>query len=795
MQLRSRSHRTVRPLRRIGRRLPPTVYVAILGGLVLTLIYDYTYAVSWSQYVVAMCAWAIAAVGAVAILLRSGIEHVGVAAGPMLAGALSLDTPSYGVPPIPAPRQIPSAPALVVGRDDAIRRGTTFLLSRRGTDPAVVVVHGEPGVGKSVLGVALAHAVATRYPDGQLYARLQGDHAEPRSAADVLRGFLHALPGSPPEAGATSRELRAELDHRIGDQAVLVMLDDAGPADTVLDVIPSGRHTATIITTRDPHLATALNGSLDMLVSPLAEADSRRILDEIAGSDRTAAEPEHVRQIIEHLGGLPIAVRAAAAALAAMPETRLASALRRCEDTWRIADTGPFDFAYAQLRDPERRTLVALGLLDGETIERWQLAELLDTTHAAAMRSADRLCQAGFLTRTSTDSAGVPRYRVHPLILDYIHARVAAEASATREAMVSRLPAAQHGDPTAAADPDQARRSTLDPLDRGAILTAINAARQSVEDGRKSGNKAAEGLALAIFAEMRAELGSFQAAEDLARSAAALGTEDPLIRVRVARCDARLARRRHHWSESLELLRGAIALSGTQAHRAERALCHRDLAVTLIELERFDEAAAELRCADELIGDEKSSLRWVIPRVRLGESLLLERTFDFDASLKAIGRGRRIAEAEKLELWLGWLDHRAAQLNLASGAFEAAGKAGIAGRDRFASIDHRYGKATCGLVVGQAYLRLERPELARPTLEAALETFTHCGDRWSEALTMCYLAESLPPTDIADAVRLLGVARNVFSLAGANIEAAKAEHQLQLMLGRETAGAPGGGNR
>jgi hypothetical protein len=42
------------------------------------------------------------------------------------------------------------------------------------TDPAVMLVHGQPGIGKTALTLRVAHTATAQFPDGALYADLQG---------------------------------------------------------------------------------------------------------------------------------------------------------------------------------------------------------------------------------------------------------------------------------------------------------------------------------------------------------------------------------------------------------------------------------------------------------------------------------------------------------------------------------------------------------------------------------------------------------------------------------------------
>jgi tetratricopeptide (TPR) repeat protein len=756
-----------------------TYLAAALAGLFLLLTVDSP--AHWTQYTATLVAACVVGFYLLQLQFSRNSPMPAAPDGPSGARAGALGVPVMMMDQ-PKPRQIPPAPALIVGREEAVARAARHLLEQSG--PGVVVFHGAGGVGKTALAISVAHAVAARFPDGQLYARLLagGD------AYTVLRGFLRALLG-PSEPLPSDEDLRAEYAACTERRAILVVLDDATDAEVVAALLPSGPRCAAIVTTRNQALAVPSGRAIE--VQPLPREEAQRIFEEIAGSGRAAAEPEQVRQIIEHTDGLPIAVRAAAATLAALPETRLASALRRLEEHLRQQGDDPaepLDFAFAQLSYADRQTLRALGLLGRESIERWQLAGLLGQSNLDVVRSADRLCQSGFLTRASTDSAGIPQYMIHPQVLEYARRRLDSDTSPRdMSTLRQRLERVLQPTATADADLDYVRSGPLDPLDRGHILTAINAARESVESARKDANPTAEGLALTVFAELRAETGSLQAAEDLARSALEVAGEEPLVSVRADRCLARLARRHRQWELSERLLRQAIATAGIDSHRAERIQCLRDLSVTRLQQDDLEGAAASLAEATELYEAIAERTAWLEPRLAVAASRLHERREDYAGSAERIARGRAVARAQGYDLWLAWFDLREAELNLARGDREGASRSGFDGMERFARMSHRYGKASCALVTGLAYLRLGNAEIARPILEGALETFTNCGDRWQEAQTMCSLAECLmqmPQPDIAEAERLIRQARHDYRAIGDLRALAEADAQLDEVRSR-----------
>src|SRR3954466_4377726 len=91
------------------------------------------------------------------------------------AGSVVLGSPETGFPRGP-PAQLPPDISDFVGRElelGELRRLVSEGITR-GSALVISAIAGRPGVGKSVLARRLAHEMAQRFPDGQLYVDLQG---------------------------------------------------------------------------------------------------------------------------------------------------------------------------------------------------------------------------------------------------------------------------------------------------------------------------------------------------------------------------------------------------------------------------------------------------------------------------------------------------------------------------------------------------------------------------------------------------------------------------------------------
>ena len=127
------------------------------------------------------------------------------------------------------PHQLPSPPADFTGRDSEISEAVMRLEGGVNT----VVLSGMGGVGKTAAGLAIAHRIAARYPDGQVRIDLRGTNTDGRLGAteamlQVVRTF-----DAQSVALASSADIENLYQTTLHGKRVLLFLDDAYDAQQV----------------------------------------------------------------------------------------------------------------------------------------------------------------------------------------------------------------------------------------------------------------------------------------------------------------------------------------------------------------------------------------------------------------------------------------------------------------------------------------------------------------------------------------------------------------------------------
>ncbi|WP_281898886.1 AfsR/SARP family transcriptional regulator [Phytohabitans aurantiacus] len=333
-----------------------------------------------------------------------------------LAGAAS---GPVTVAPAPVPAQLPPAVADFTGHEQLILDLERFLTSpdHRRAEGRMVSLTGTPGVGKTSTALHLAHRVRARFPDGQFFARLRGTDAEPAAPYDVLLDFLRsvdALPagGSDIELGAATRLYRGWCAKR----RVLIVLDDAASAWQVEPLMPGDARCGVIVTSRFAH---GLPGARTAAVQPLRLNDCLRLLSGVIGRRRVDAEVDAAADIVRLCGNLPLAVRGAAARLAASPNVslrRFAQQLSAAPTRLAELSIGDIDVrarytaSYERLDERERWALRLLCLLGDRAFDAQDVVSLLGCPPLVAEMVLARLVECHLLAMVDTRSGRAHRY-------------------------------------------------------------------------------------------------------------------------------------------------------------------------------------------------------------------------------------------------------------------------------------------------------------------------------------------------------------------------------------------------
>jgi DNA-binding SARP family transcriptional activator len=346
---------------------------------------------------------------------------------------------------VPRPAQLPASAGYFTGRTNELH-ALDGLLGGTGGNGGIAVISGAAGMGKTALAVEWAHHAKDHFTDGQLFLDLRGhdrDAALPPAAAlaHLLRGLGVASDRVPADLAERSGLYRSLLDGR----RILVVLDNAGEVADLLPLVPAGAASRLLVTSRSRLVGLAVHHAVhtvDLDVLPPEEAEA--LLGRALGAGRVAREPAAARRLATLCGGMPLALRIAAARLAARPRQRiedLAGELAAADRLGALALPGDersvraaFTSAYQALSAPAARLFRALSLVPGSTLSGYLAAAVTGQRPGEVNPSLDQLVTAHLLTEVGHD-----RYRYHDLIHLFARERVAEEEDAqTREEVTAR---------------------------------------------------------------------------------------------------------------------------------------------------------------------------------------------------------------------------------------------------------------------------------------------------------------------------------------------------------------------
>ncbi|GIG61081.1 XRE family transcriptional regulator [Longispora fulva] len=518
-----------------------------------------------------------------------------------------------GTPPAaPAPVEARSVPRLLpydvpdfTGRSAEVAR-LGALAARSATTVVISAIDGMAGVGKTATAVHVAHSLAGRFPDGQLFIDLHGFTAgrTPVAPGAALASLLRAL-------GVPDAQIPTELDERaalwrdeLADRRVLVVLDNAANAAQVRPLIPGTKGSLVLITSRR-RLAT-VDGAVPVSLDVLSEEDAHALFVGIVG-DRARAEPGATAEVLGLCGCLPLALRIAAARLAHRDRWTVAHLAERLRaERHRLAEfavddqdvSAVFQLSYADLVPEQQRLFRLLGTHPGPDVDVYAAAALAGVQHRVAEDLLDGLVDAHLLTQRT---AG--RYTMHDLLRFY-----AADLAGTAERHDALTRLFDHYRYTASRamdvydTQDAHRRPPVPPsgsptpelADGAAAVVWLDAERANLM--AVAGHAAAHGWLehtadLSLLLTRYLDTGShYLEAETLHRLA--LGGTDQAKRGKSLSFLGITCWRRGRYAEAYEHFRLSMIIAGEVGDRSSEGNVLNNMGVVLVRLGRYDEAIA-----------------------------------------------------------------------------------------------------------------------------------------------------------------------------------------------------------
>jgi len=316
----------------------------------------------------------------------------------------------------PVPSQIPAPPNDFIGRNEEIND----LLGSFDHGATITGLRGLGGVGKTALALVLANRLKGQFPDGQIFINLLGTNKDPLNPANamahVVRSFLGADARLPEDLGEMAGLYRSVLSGK----KTLILLDNAASREQVEPLLPPAG-SALLITSRNKFALPDLKET-DLDVLPLI--DAKKLLLEIAGRIG-----EHVGELAELCGRLPLALRNAASALAEKKNLNVADYVERLKDARKRLDLVEASLSLSyELLTPELQRLWSLLSVFPADFDLAGAAAVWEMEPAPAEEALGELLTWSLVDFLPSASGEGGRYRLHDLARVFADSRLGADA-------------------------------------------------------------------------------------------------------------------------------------------------------------------------------------------------------------------------------------------------------------------------------------------------------------------------------------------------------------------------------
>ncbi|WP_028183447.1 ATP-binding protein [Salinispora arenicola] len=305
----------------------------------------------------------------------------------------------------------------------ALRGQTTDTL------PALVVVTGPPGIGKTSLAIHAARAARAAFTDGHLFLAASGY----TDAGQIVDALLEALEVDTTPMVRSPRQRVARLRHLLAGMSLIVILDGVTTERCVGELAGLGLHAAVICTSRARFSGLAELDPVVVEVAALAPTDAAELAAGGAGPQRLT--PQQCAALSDACAGSPLAIRIAAARLARRPKLDADEYLLMLSDpntSMSALSVGErsmatvIDDSYQSLTVPQRDVLHVLGMLPPAAITTMVVVAAIaqDTSKispslvASIKQCLDELFEANLVEQVDGE-----RWRLHDVIHAFARSR------------------------------------------------------------------------------------------------------------------------------------------------------------------------------------------------------------------------------------------------------------------------------------------------------------------------------------------------------------------------------------
>jgi tetratricopeptide (TPR) repeat protein len=325
--------------------------------------------------------------------------------------------------------QLPQPPADFTGREELVKQLIQDFHSHKGAAITGKPLHGlvgMGGVGKTALGLVVAHEIAKDFPDAQIFLDLKGT-TEPLSAADIMRHVITSFEPTMDLRTLNENSLANAYRTVLNSKKALLFLDNARSADQIKPLIPP-ETCALLVTSR---WSFPVGGLKNHALGVMKKEDAEEFLVELC--PRTG---EYVAGLARACGYLPLALRIAGSFLGVNENEPVDDYLKQLEDHQKRLTTLKESHKEAELKaEPELLAAFALSynqLEEGQQ-KHWRVLGVFPTSFAMSAAQAmweteesetrkllSLLCRYSLLDYDETSA----RYSLHDLLAVYARSQM-----------------------------------------------------------------------------------------------------------------------------------------------------------------------------------------------------------------------------------------------------------------------------------------------------------------------------------------------------------------------------------